>query len=34
MIGDPTGKNETRPMLTREEINENGKTYARQIFKS
>lgn len=32
-IGDPTGKNSTRPMLTREEIEENGKTYAKQIFK-
>jgi tyrosyl-tRNA synthetase len=33
MIGDPSGKNSTRPMLTREEIEENGKTYAKQIFK-
>lgn len=33
MIGDPTGKNETRPALTREEVAENSKTYARQIFK-
>lgn len=33
MIGDPTGKNETRPALTREEVKENSKTYARQIFK-
>jgi tyrosyl-tRNA synthetase len=33
MIGDPTGKNETRPMLTREEIELNAKTYERQIFK-
>ena len=33
LIGDPTGKNETRPALTREEIAENAKTYARQIFK-
>lgn len=33
MIGDPTGKNTTRPILTREEINENAKTYAKQIFK-
>lgn len=32
-IGDPSGKNTTRPMLTREEIEENGKTYAKQIFK-
>lgn len=33
LIGDPSGKNTTRPMLTREEIEENGKTYAKQIFK-
>lgn len=33
LIGDPTGKNETRPTLTREEITENSKTYAKQVFK-
>ncbi|MCB0391569.1 MAG: tyrosine--tRNA ligase [Bdellovibrionales bacterium] len=33
MIGDPTGKNETRPPLTPEEITENAKTYAQQVFK-
>lgn len=33
LIGDPTGKNTTRPILTREEINQNAKTYADQIFK-
>jgi len=33
MVGDPTGKSETRKALTREEVQENGKTYARQIFK-
>lgn len=33
MIGDPTGRNEARPPLTEEEINENAKTYARQVFK-
>lgn len=32
-IGDPSGKNTTRPLLTREEIEENGRTYAKQIFK-
>jgi len=32
-IGDPSGKSATRPLLTREEIEENGKTYAKQIFK-
>lgn len=33
LIGDPTGKNTTRPILTREEIDQNSKTYAKQIFK-
>lgn len=33
LIGDPSGRNQTRPLLTREEIEENGKTYAKQIFK-
>ncbi len=33
LIGDPTGKNETRPALTREEVKEFAKTYARQVFK-
>jgi tyrosyl-tRNA synthetase len=33
MIGDPSGKNATRPQLTREEINANAETYKRQIFK-
>lgn len=33
MIGDPTGKNETRPALTREEVEENAKTYVRQAYK-
>lgn len=33
MIGDPSGRNSTRPILSREEIIENGKTYAKQIFK-
>lgn len=33
MIGDPTGKNATRPPLTREQVEENAKTYERQIFK-
>ncbi|MFK7964536.1 MAG: tyrosine--tRNA ligase [Burkholderiaceae bacterium] len=30
MIGDPSGRNATRPALTREEIEENAKTYFRQ----
>ena len=33
LIGDPTGKNETRPALTRDEVKENAKTYATQVFK-
>lgn len=32
-IGDPSGKSTTRPLLSREEIEENGRTYAKQIFK-
>lgn len=32
MIGDPTGKNTTRPQLTREEVLVNAKTYERQVF--
>ncbi len=33
MIGDPTGKNETRKSLTKEEIERNSETYKKQIFK-
>jgi tyrosyl-tRNA synthetase len=33
LIGDPTGKNTTRPILSRDEIDENAKSYAEQIFK-
>lgn len=33
MIGDPSGKNEARPPLTREEVVANSKTYEKQIFK-
>ncbi len=33
MIGDPSGKNATRPALTPEEINDNARTYEEQIFK-
>jgi len=32
-IGDPTGKNETRPSLSKEEVLEFSKTYADQVFK-
>jgi tyrosyl-tRNA synthetase len=33
LIGDPTGKNQTRKPLTREEINLNAETYKDQVFK-
>ena len=33
MIGDPTGKSATRPPLTREQVAENAKSYAAQVFK-
>jgi tyrosyl-tRNA synthetase len=33
MIGDPTGKNETRKPLTRDEVLENAKTYEAQVAK-
>jgi tyrosyl-tRNA synthetase len=33
MIGDPSGKNTTRPPLTREQVLENAKTYQEQVFK-
>jgi len=33
MIGDPTGKSETRKHLSKEEVAENAKTYQTQIYK-
>jgi tyrosyl-tRNA synthetase len=33
LIGDPTGRNTTRPPLTREEIDKNAETYKTQVFK-
>jgi tyrosyl-tRNA synthetase len=33
MIGDPTGKNSTRPPLTREAVADNAKTYTDQVFR-
>ncbi len=33
MIGDPTGKNATRPPLTREEVARNAQTYTEQVFR-
>ena len=32
-IGDPSGKNETRPPLTKEQVKQNAKTYTDQVFK-
>jgi tyrosyl-tRNA synthetase len=33
LIGDPTGRNATRPPLTPEEVQANAKTYQSQVFK-
>ncbi len=33
MIGDPSGRNKTRPPLNREEVLENAETYKEQVFK-
>jgi len=33
LIGDPTGRNATRPPLSREEIDANAETYKQQVFK-
>lgn len=33
MVGDPSGKSETRPRLTYEQVRENAKTYENQFFK-
>src|SRR5216683_7927286 len=33
MIGDPSGRSETRPILTREQVDANAKTYFDQIYK-
>ena len=32
-IGDPSGKSETRPTLTKKEIEKNARTYKKQVFK-
>ena len=32
MIGDPSGRSETRPMLTREQVDENARTYFEQVY--
>jgi len=33
MVGDPTGQSETRPPLSREQVNANAQTYLDQVFK-
>jgi len=33
LIGDPSGRNQTRPALTAEEVQANARTYERQVFK-
>lgn len=33
LIGDPSGRNTTRPPMTREELNANAETYKQQVFK-
>ena len=33
LVGDPTGQSETRPPLSREQVNANSKTYLDQVFK-
>ncbi len=33
MIGDPTGQSETRPPLSREQVDANARTYLEQVFK-
>ncbi len=33
MIGDPSGRSETRPMLSEEEVRQNAETYAEQAFR-
>ena len=32
MIGDPSGRSETRPMLTREQVDSNARTYFEQVY--
>jgi tyrosyl-tRNA synthetase len=33
MIGDPSGRSETRPMLTRDQVDANARTYFEQVYK-
>ena len=33
LVGDPSGVNETRPVLTKEQLDKNAETYKKQVFK-
>ena len=33
LVGDPSGVNETRPVLTEEQLNKNAETYKEQVFR-
>jgi tyrosyl-tRNA synthetase len=33
MIGDPSGRSDTRPMLTREQVDENARTHFDQVYR-
>ena len=33
MVGDPSGRNATRPRLSQEQVQDNAQTYLRQLFK-
>ena len=33
LVGDPSGVNETRPVLTKEQLKQNAETYKSQVFK-
>ena len=33
LVGDPSGVNETRPVLTKEQLDKNAETYKEQVFK-
>ena len=33
LVGDPTGVNETRPVLTKDQLDKNAETYKEQVFK-
>ena len=33
LVGDPSGVNETRPVLTEEQLGKNAETYKEQVFK-